>query len=119
MAIDAFIGMQQLLDEGKRFDIVIVDPPSFAKRASEINKALHSYAQLTQLAIQLVKKDGVLLSASCSSRVTSDDFFKTVHQALRQSKRPFEALQRTYHDVDHPIGFPEGAYLKSGYYKLK
>jgi len=118
MAIDAFKGMEQLINQGKLFDIVIVDPPSFAKSASEIKRALHSYAQLTQLAIKLVRKGGILLSASCSSRVSSDAFFDTVTFALKQSNRRWTELERTFHDDDHPIGFEEGRYLKSGYFRI-
>ena len=56
--------------------------------------------------------------ASCSSRVSADAFFELVEQELTRSARSFQLLEKTFHDVDHPIGFPEGAYLKAGYYEL-
>ncbi|MEL6941227.1 MAG: class I SAM-dependent rRNA methyltransferase, partial [Bacteroidota bacterium] len=108
MAIDAFEGMQQLAQNGEKFDIVIVDPPAFAKREKEIEKALHSYARLVKLAIPLVQKNGILLMCSCSSRVKTDIFFELITNTLQKSKRSFQELERTFHDVDHPIGFPEG-----------
>ncbi len=118
MVADAFDGLQQLIQQKAQFDLVIVDPPSFAKRESEVKKALQSYAHLTELAIGLVGKEGILLMASCSSRVPADTFFSVVTKTLRHSGRSFEEIGKTYHDLDHPIGFQEGAYLKCGYYQL-
>lgn len=118
LAQDAFKGLEALRQAGEQFDIVVVDPPSFAKKASETPGALHSYARLTKLAIPLVAKGGILVLASCSSRVSAADFFAITEEALTQAPRPFQELERTFHDVDHPIGFPEGAYLKCIYYQL-
>ena len=119
IAKDAFKALQEMNDQGEQFDIVIVDPPSFAKQASEIDRALHSYSRLARLAAPLVAKNGLLVMASCSSRVSSDDFFETIQAALRKTGRYFKEIDRTFHDLDHPIGFPEGAYLKCGYYEKK
>ncbi len=118
LAVDAFKGMAQLYQSGQSFDLVVVDPPSFAKKESEITGALHSYARLTRLAVSLVKPDGILMMASCSSRVSADLFFDTIEKSMVSTGRYFELLEKTFHDVDHPVGFPEGAYLKAGYYKL-
>jgi len=118
MPADAFEGMKQLLHQGEKFDIVIVDPPAFAKSEAEIERASKSYARLVDAAIPLVAKHGILLMASCSSRVKADSFFTTVLQRMNASKRKFQVLERSFHDVDHPIGFPEGAYLKSIYLQL-
>ena len=115
LAGDAFEKMEQLSQQNKKFDIVVVDPPSFAKRDSERDRAIRSYGQLTKLAIKLVAKNGLLVMASCSSRVSADEFFRTVTYELERSNKKFEETNRTFHDVDHPIGFPEGAYLKCGY----
>lgn len=118
IAQDAFEVMSQFAKQGKKFDIVIVDPPSFAKRDAEIPKALHAYDRLAKLAIPLVAKGGILFLASCSSRVSNDEFFAATTGALRHSGIRFQELERTFHDDDHPIGFPEGTYLKSGYFKI-
>jgi len=115
---DAFEKMELLNQQNKKFDIVVVDPPSFAKRDSERERAIRSYGQLTKLAIKLVAKNGLLVMASCSSRVSADEFFRTVIYELERSNKRFEEINRTFHDVDHPIGFPEGAYLKCGYFQL-
>lgn len=118
MAMDAFAGLEQLYQEGKRFDVVIVDPPSFAKRDNERDKALLSYARLARLAVRIVQRSGILMLASCSSRVSAEDFFATVLAEMNKSERKYQELERTFHDIDHPIGFPEGAYLKSIYFQM-
>ncbi len=112
---DAFDIMRQLASDGRRFDVVIVDAPSFAKRAQEVDRALAAYGRLARLAGQLVNGGGVLVLASCSSRVTPEAFFRVVTQAIG---RPVTELQRTFHAIDHPIGFAEGAYLKCFYGKI-
>ncbi len=118
MAVDAFEGLQALIKAKKQFDIVVIDPPSFAKRASEVAKAEHSYGRLANLGAQLVAKGGILVLASCSSRVSAASFFELMEHHLRNSRRSFRLLEQTAHDVDHPIGFEEGAYLKCGYWSL-
>ncbi len=118
IADDAFKAMETLVSKGKQFDLVVVDPPSFAKKASEVEGALRSYNRLSRLAIPLVARGGTLIMASCSSRVSADDFFAGVQAALQASGRRFKELERSFHDVDHPIAIPEGAYLKCIYFKL-
>ena len=119
IAGDAFKELAELARRQERFDVVIVDPPSFAKREREVRGALDAYRRINTLAIPLVKPGGILLAASCSARVTADDFFGVVEKVVKRSGRRFKLLERTFHDLDHPIGFPEGAYLKSVYYRLK
>ncbi len=118
MAVDAFIGLQKLIDSNKYFDIVVIDPPSFAKNTKEIETAKRSYARLATLGTQLVTKKGILILASCSSRIHAQSFFDISERNIRNTNRNFKVLEKTFHDSDHPIGFPEGAYLKCGYYRL-
>lgn len=118
MAIDAFLGLNQLYEQGKKFDVVIIDPPSFAKKKEEIPKAIISYRKLTVLGLRLVSKHGLLVMASCSSRIDSDTFFEIVENELKNARIPFEIVTKTYHDIDHPIRIAEAAYLKCGYYKF-
>ncbi len=112
---DAFEELQDMINEKKKFDIIIIDPPAFAKRATEVDRAIDSYAKLARLGSQLVKRGGTLILASCSSRVTADIFFETNNNALRNSH--LKLTKKSFHDIDHPIGFKEGAYLKAGYYQ--
>ncbi|WCO00409.1 class I SAM-dependent rRNA methyltransferase [Psychroserpens ponticola] len=115
---DAFQLLEQLILEKKQFDVVVIDPPSFAKQQTEVNLAKKKYAQLAQLGIQLTAKCGVLVLASCSSRVTATAFYDINAQTLHKQQRSFSIEQKTQHDVDHPVGFPEGAYLKCAYYRF-
>jgi len=118
IAGDAFKELEKLSKEKTKFDIVIIDPPSFAKSASEVNKALASYKKLTNLGLNLVRKKGTLVLASCSSRITSEMFFGLVEEILQKNNINYTVLEKTLHDIDHPISFKEGAYLKSIYLKI-
>ncbi|HNO95695.1 MAG TPA: hypothetical protein PKJ84_16065, partial [Anaerolineales bacterium] len=59
-----------------------------------------------------LKRGGILVQASCSSRVSADDFFNAIHQAAQEAGRPLKEIERTGHAIDHPITYKEGAYLK-------
>lgn len=126
LAGDAFEIMTDLVKSKKKFDLIVVDPPSFAKRADEIPSALNSYKRLINLALRLAAKNAILVMASCSSRVTSDDFFSLIESAAKQAMKArhmttiqsYEIIDKTFHDIDHPINFPEGAYLKTIYLRL-
>jgi len=118
LAVDAFKGLEDLIQRGKKYDIVVIDPPSFAKKEAEVEGAKNSYKRLAALGIQLVPKGGLLILASCTARIKAVDFFDTVESAIKASGRRFQIQEKTYHDTDHPISFPEGAYLKCGYYLI-
>lgn len=118
MTVDAFEGMKSLIAQGKRFDLIIIDPPSFAKRSDEVEVAKKHYEELAFLGASLINAGGTLILASCSSRVQTDAFFECCEKGLQRSNRFFQLLERTFHDIDHPIAFPEGAYLKAGYFKV-
>ncbi len=115
---DAFEVLAQLISEKKTFDIVVIDPPSFAKSKKEIPGARKKYSELASLGITLTATRGTLVLASCSSRITSEKFFQINESVLNESGRKYAIKNFTYHDVDHPVGFKEGAYLKCGYYSL-
>lgn len=113
---DAFDVMQELgrsSATADRYDVVVVDPPSFAQNQASVDRALRAYGKLTRLAVALVRPGGMLVQASCSSRVDTDAFANTVHDGARRASRGFHEVRRTGHAVDHPIGFSQGAYLKA------
>ena len=110
---DAFEVMQAMGKKHRRFGLVIVDPPSFASKPSELERAVRSYSRLTRLALDLVDDGGVLVQSSCSSRVPAEEFFAAVHQSAEASRYRISEILRSAHAPDHPIGFPEGAYLKT------
>ncbi len=115
LAEDAFAGLAGLAQDGRRFDLVVVDPPAFAKQQSEISVALRSYERLAGLALSVLRPGGTLVMASCSSRVSAGDFFAAVRRGAARSNRVLRELAHTGHPVDHPISFAEGAYLKCLY----
>ena len=110
--------MEILADARTKFDIVVIDPPSFAKSAIEVDRAINSYRRLANLGLKLVTRGGVLVLASCSSRVTSDVFFELMKDVMDSAQVNYTVLTTTKHDIDHPIGFKEGAYLKTIYLKI-
>ena len=118
IAGDAFAELKKLIKNNVTFDVVVIDPPSFAKQASEIELAKKKYVQLAELGEKLTAKNGLLVLASCSSRVLAQAFFDINSQALASSQRHYNIVLKTGHDIDHPISFPEGAYLKCGYYRF-
>jgi len=111
LVADAFEGLEQLRSSHRTFDMVIVDPPSFAQNAAQVDQALAAYTRLTRLALSVMKPNGgIFIIASCSSRVTPDQFFTTIVRAA--SGYSLTEIARTGHALDHPITFPEGEYLK-------
>ncbi len=112
LAADAFAALTEMAAAGRRFEMVIVDPPAFAKRQDEVERALGAYVKLAHLALGVLRPGGTLVMASCSSRVTADVFFEAIHAAARTARRPLHEIARTGHPLDHPVGFAEGAYLK-------
>ena len=112
IAGDAFEVLETMAKEKQLFDIVILDPPMFAHNQNQIDSAITAYSKLTQIGLGVLRPGGTLVQASCSSRVDADLFFDTVLQTAAGAGRPLEELERTGHALDHPIGFPEGAYLK-------
>jgi 23S rRNA (cytosine1962-C5)-methyltransferase len=97
------------------FDLIILDPPSLAKRESEREQAIHAYARLTRSAIRLLQPGGILVACSCSAHVSTEEFLGSVREAATQSGRVFKELQTTAHPADHPSTFPEAHYLKAIY----
>lgn len=109
---DAFLTMKQLIANRRRFEMMIIDPPAFARRKEEIERAMSAYGRLVRLGLHLLRPGGILVMSSCSSRVSADQFFELVHKTALGVGRPLQEIERTGHALDHPITFPEGAYLK-------
>ncbi len=110
---DAYEVMDRLIQRRKHYDIVVVDPPAFAQRKSNVDRALHAYGQLTQRAVRLVRTDGLLVQASCSSRITEEQFFANVRGSAQRAGFDLVEVRRTGHALDHPVTFAQGGYLKA------
>src|SRR5437867_11046235 len=92
---DAFKWSEQ--GRKRRFDFVILDPPSLAKRESERSRAIQVYHKLASDGIQRLKRDGILAAASCSAHVSAEEFFAAVREAAKESRREFTELRTTGH----------------------
>ena len=112
VAGDGFSFLESAVEAGRIFDTVVIDPPSFANRNSQVTAALRSYRLLSRNGMKLLASGGILAIFSCSSRVTEDQFFKCVLDEAQKIGRPLQELKRTGHAADHPITFEQGAYLK-------
>jgi 23S rRNA (cytosine1962-C5)-methyltransferase len=112
IAEDAFDVLTRMRSQKRLFDMVVIDPPMFAQSEKQIVAALAAYQKLTRLGLGVLKKGGVLVQASCSTRVDDESFFDVVNKSARDTGRRLTEIERTGHPFDHPIGFNEGAYLK-------
>jgi 23S rRNA (cytosine1962-C5)-methyltransferase len=112
MADDAFDILARMKSQNRLFDMVIIDPPMFAQSEKQIIAALSAYRKLTRFGLSILRKDGILVQASCSSRVDAESFFESIYKTAGESGRHLTEIERTGHAFDHPIGFNEGAYLK-------
>ncbi|MGB1130192.1 MAG: class I SAM-dependent methyltransferase [Haloferula sp.] len=107
---DVFEWIEQCQDD---FDVVIVDPPSLAKRERDRSGAIRMYRRLNAAAMRRVRSGGVLLAASCSAHVSSTEFFGAVRSEAGRSGRRWEEVWTAGHALDHPASFPEAEYLKA------
>jgi 23S rRNA (cytosine1962-C5)-methyltransferase len=112
---DAFDALQALQEQGARFDVVILDPPAFAKRKKDAPQAQAAYRKLNQLALPLIDRDGLLVTCSCSYHVGADDFLAAIQGAARHGSRFVQVLELGGQSPDHPVhpAIPETRYLKS------
>ncbi|CAI2717335.1 class I SAM-dependent rRNA methyltransferase [Nitrospina watsonii] len=115
---DAFEELERLHAEGKTFDLVILDPPAFAKSKKDKPNALRAYTRLVQFGARVVSKQGVLFAASCSAPVVADEFYRAVDRGLQTAGRIRRNGHKTGHAADHPVTFPEGTYLKGIFCEL-
>jgi 23S rRNA (cytosine1962-C5)-methyltransferase len=100
------------------FDLVILDPPSLARRESERAGALAAYARLARGALERLRSGGILVAASCSAHVSASEFFECVRVSVRDAKRLGSELATTLQPPDHPATFPEAEYLKCIYFNV-
>ena len=108
---DAFRYLEQA---GSHYDLIILDPPAFAKHRGALHNALKGYTRLNQKALQKIQSGGILFTFSCSQVVTKDHFRNAVFTAAAQAGRQVRILHQLHQPCDHPINIyhPEGEYLK-------
>ena len=108
---DAF---KYLEKAGSNYNLIILDPPAFAKHRGALHNALKGYTRLNQKAFEKIEKGGILFTFSCSQVVTKDHFRNAVFTAAALAKRKVRILHQLHQPADHPINIyhPEGEYLK-------
>ena len=108
---DAFRFLDKM---GENYDLIVLDPPAFAKHKGALRNALKGYTRLNMKAFEKIKRGGILFTFSCSQVVTKDNFRNAVFTAALQAKRKVRILHQLHQPADHPINIyhPEGEYLK-------
>jgi 23S rRNA (cytosine1962-C5)-methyltransferase len=107
-------GFKHLREAGRRFDLIVLDPPKFARAKEQVSQALSAYRDLNAQAARLLAPGGILFTCSCSGNVSEVEFERTVASAMRQAERRAVLLERRGAAPDHPVppGFEQGRYLK-------
>jgi 23S rRNA (cytosine1962-C5)-methyltransferase len=111
---DVFKMLRSLREQGKTFDLIVLDPPKFAASPDHVDRAARAYKDINLLGFQLLREGGLLFTYSCSGAISADLFQKIVAGAANDAKVDARILKRLSAGVDHPMttSFPEGEYLK-------
>lgn len=111
---DVFEGLRRLQTSGEKFDIVILDPPAFAKSRQKVKEAIRGYKEINRLAMMLLSPNGILITCSCSHLIGPEMFRDMLVSAAADAKRSFYIADWRTQGRDHPIvlGIPETQYLK-------
>ena len=114
VAADAFEYLSKQKEEGKTYDLIILDPPAFAKHRDAVKNALRGYQRINAKAIEMIRSGGILFTFSCSQAVDKEAFRLAVFSAAAQVGRKVRILHQLHQPQDHPINIyhPEGEYLK-------
>lgn len=112
---DAFEVLKALREARERFDLVVVDPPAFIKRKKDVKEGVQAYRRLNQMAMQVLGKDGLLVSCSCSQHLQRAVLVEQLGGAARHLDRQLQILGHGHQAADHPIhpAIPETEYLKA------
>ncbi len=118
---EVFDYLEQAQQRGELFDVVVLDPPAFARSQNARAQALKAYRRLNTLGMQVLRPGGILLTCSCSGVIGMDDVLGTLSQAARHLQRTVQLLETYTHGVDHPINLamPETAYLKAVFCRVE
>jgi 23S rRNA (cytosine1962-C5)-methyltransferase len=112
---NAFDVLRAYEREGRRFDSVVLDPPGLAKRKEGLKTALRAYHELNLRAFKVLRPDGLLVTCSCSGKLSRQAFEEMVLSAAQDAKRQVQVLERRGAGLDHPVlaTLPESEYLKA------
>jgi 23S rRNA (cytosine1962-C5)-methyltransferase len=113
---DVFEWLKQ--ERALKFDLIVLDPPSLAKREVEREGALGAYGALATAGMERLRSGGILLACSCSAHVRTEEFYSVIRRAAEKSGRAFSELRTAGHAPDHPATFAEAQYLKAIYLRF-
>jgi len=111
---DAFDEMRSLERAGRRYDVVMLDPPAFARSKQAVPRALAGYKDVNLLGMKLTKPEGFMVTSSCSHHISDQDFWIAIRHAARDARRQVRLLEQRGQASDHPVlaAMPETRYLK-------
>ena len=111
---NAFDLLRALEKAGERFDLIVLDPPAFAKGKKDLERAYRAYKEVNLRAIKLLKEGGILATASCSHHLTEPLFYQMLTEAAQDAHRALRVLEKRGQPFDHPVllNHPESYYLK-------
>ena len=114
MAADCFAWLGQCAQQGARFDLIILDPPSLARDKSSRHAAVRAYTRLNRLALRCLEPGGILVSSSCTSQVSPEVFREVLAEAAAQARVRLSLVHEAGQPLDHPVAahLPEARYLK-------
>jgi 23S rRNA (cytosine1962-C5)-methyltransferase len=114
VAADVLDDLAARRERSERFDLVVLDPPAYAKTQKAVPAALDGYASLHRSALGVLRPSGILATASCSARVSPEEFLSAIREAAIKARADLTLLEERRQPPDHPvrIAFPEGRYLK-------
>lgn len=111
---DVFDLLRRYQEEGRQFDLIVLDPPAFAKSAGKVDKAYGGYKEINLRAMKLLVKGGLLVTCSCSHFMDAATFYGMLAHAARDARRSVQIVERRGAGPDHPqlVGYDKGEYLK-------
>lgn len=111
---EAFDFLRRAVEEGRRYDLIVLDPPAFTKSRLRVDQALRGYKEINLRGIRLLEAGGILVTCSCSHHVSHEVFLDTVRAAAADAGREMRLLERRGQPADHPVllAVPETEYLK-------
>jgi 23S rRNA (cytosine1962-C5)-methyltransferase len=114
MEANAFDLLRDWSDTGRRFNVIVLDPPAFAKTKRALPTAMRGYKELNLRALKMLEPEGILVTCSCSHHVSQEEFLTMLVEAARDAHRRIRLLELRGQSQDHPVvsGIPETAYLK-------
>jgi 23S rRNA (cytosine1962-C5)-methyltransferase len=111
---NVFDALREMETTGERFDVIVLDPPAFAKNRASVRAAARGYKEINLRALKLLNKDGVLITCTCSYHMSEQMFLELIAEAASDARRRTQLVEKRMQARDHPVlvGVPETYYLK-------